>query len=129
MASRHNYGIVREQRKILPYSISTIGGKEALAAWKDLQLKKEEEWQLQKDAKRTAVIKGIEDGSMADRKFKTSAATVVHRTYADKQGRILKNRQSKAAQELADRHRISIFRHLYRRIYYKCLNWFINIKL
>lgn len=117
-------GIVREQRKILPYSITDIGGKAELEVWKSMRLAKEEQWSIDKEIKKQAVVRGMEDGSLAAKPDSVSLITKLYERKAEYERTHL-NRQPGVLTEAA-----WAFTHRpwYVRVYDKCLNFFLNIK-
>jgi len=112
---------VKEQRKILPYSITPIGGKEELKAWKAEQQRKQDEWDAKAPERHAknfdrawAVLNGAEPTKDKNKE--------IYNQYIDRQKRL----QYKDA---------SIYENS-KRVYYppkqtlleKALDFFLNIK-
>jgi hypothetical protein len=130
MAFKNDYkplGIesLREQKKRLHYTIKDIGGPSELTKWKTEQAVKEAVWQAKKAERVSGVIKGMEDGSLANKEYAKSETT---KAYERGFGVFRTGRNSPSeifSQSLSEDVRISVL----TRIWNWCVNKFINVNL
>ncbi len=113
-------GSYREQKKNLPFTVTDIGGKLELEAWKLKQEAREIEWQKEKNATRSRVIAAMEDGSLANKHFGESQTTKDRKRYEEDQERTL----IKAAYTSPPEPKLGIL----TRFVLWCLHKFLNIQ-
>lgn len=107
--------------KKLHWSIKVIGGPEEYKLWTQEQQLKYESWKEEQSAKRSMVIQGMEDGSLANKSFKPSESVLVHKKFAEineEKKRDFMHRNASSTQSVIQKP------SMISRIY----NWFLNIK-
>jgi len=109
--SRHKpgYAQVQIQDKLVPYTITPIGGLNELKVWKLQQELKEQKHQAELSLKKDAVVEGILDGSLAKKEFAESAATQAHKKYQQQQKEMLEKYQAKISEKNVTTEKQSLF--------------------
>lgn len=114
----------KRQRKLLPFTVTAIGGPDDLKLWKQEQERKEVAWQANKAARHAAIAVGMEDGSLLEKQhYIASETTKAWKRYRDN----IDTQLDKANRRETYLKSISK-KPLFARIYDYILNLFLNTK-
>lgn len=122
------YSETRRVKKNLPYTVSAIPD---IAAWRVEQIRFEEQHQLKKEAKRSMIIQGMEDGSLLAKSYGVSKTTLTNNTYLAKQKELLDRHYSTNLGPMSTYKHPSKSQQLtnsFTGFYNKFVNWLISFK-
>jgi len=112
---------VKEQRKILPYTVSDIGGAEQLKAWKAEQARKQAEWDAKAPERNAANFERSYEVLTGQRKHVDKNEEIYKQYLANQSARAKKIENAEFANKRAAHAEPK------KSILDKCIDWFMNI--